>query len=158
MAKRLHTITAHVKAAFVRQLEACGNVRLAAQQVGFAASCLYEHRRRDPAFAAAWDAAMDVAMDTVLEPEAIRRAVDGVEKPVYHEGEQVGTVRQYSDTLLIFLLKGWRPERYRERREVVHRGTLTLLEKLEQVSAMSPAELEAFLVEVDAYMQQCAAM
>jgi len=28
-------------------------------------------------------------MDTVLEPEAIRRAVDGVEKPVYHQGQVV---------------------------------------------------------------------
>src|SRR6516225_7362240 len=100
MAKRLHTITAQVKAAFVRSLSDCGNVRAAAQQVGFAATCLYDHRRRDPAFAEAWDAAMETAMETVLEPEAIRRAVDGVDKPVYHQGQQVGTVREYSDTLL----------------------------------------------------------
>ena len=53
-------------------------------------------------------------MDTVLEPEAIRRAVEGVEKPVYQGGELVGYVREYSDTLLIFLLKGGKPHKYRE--------------------------------------------
>ena len=158
MSQRRDSLTPKTQTAFLAALARSGNVRQACRSIGRCPATLYKYRQRDAAFAALWDETMAVAVDTVLEPEAVRRAVDGVEKGVYHEGDQVGTVRQYSDTLLIFLLKGWRPERYRERREVVHRGTLTLLEKLEQVSAMSPAELEAFLVEVDAYMQQCAAM
>ena len=50
-----------------------------------------------------------------FQEEAHRRAVQGIEKPVYQGGRLVGTVREYSDTLLIFLLKGLRPERYKER-------------------------------------------
>ncbi|MBX6773030.1 MAG: hypothetical protein IRY83_14975 [Chloroflexi bacterium] len=53
-----------------------------------------------------------------LEAEAWRRAVDGVERPVYQNGQRVGAVREYSDTLLIFLLKGGRPQKYRERYEL----------------------------------------
>ena len=39
-----------------------------------------------------------------------------------YKGQAGGTVRRYSDTLLIFLLKGLKPEVYRERLEV--QGTL----------------------------------
>ena len=59
------------------------------------------------------DHAREGAADT-LEAEARRRAIEGVEEPVFHKGEQVGTLRKYSDVLLIFLLKGARPERYRD--------------------------------------------
>jgi hypothetical protein len=52
-----------------------------------------------------------------LEQEARRRAHDGVRKPVYQGGKRVGYIQEYSDTLLIFLLKGLRPEKYRERFE-----------------------------------------
>ena len=97
---------------------------------------------------------MEQAMDTVLEPEAIRRTVEGVEKPVYHQGRQVGTVREYSDTLLIFLLKGWKSERYTERREVFHRGAVELLRKLERIGTMTPDELQTFLLDVEAYVNR----
>ena len=157
MPRRIHQVTAKTKAAFVRVLEDCGNVRAAEQAVGFAATSLYAHRRQDAAFAAAWDAAIETAMDTVLEPEAVRRAVEGVERTVYHDGQAVGVERHYSDTLLIFLLKGGKPDRYKERREVFHRGTIALLQKLEQIAAMTPDELQAFLAEVEAYLHQRAA-
>lgn len=49
-----------------------------------------------------------------LEKEALRRAVEGVDRPVYQCGALVGYVREYSDTLLIFLLKGLRPQKYRD--------------------------------------------
>ena len=50
----------------------------------------------------------------VLEAEALRRALKGTEKPVYQNGKQVGAIREYSDLLLIFLLKARRPTVYRE--------------------------------------------
>jgi hypothetical protein len=53
----------------------------------------------------------------VLEDEAMRRATDGVVKPVYQQGKKVGTVKNYSDTLLIVLLKARAPEKYKERFE-----------------------------------------
>lgn len=56
-----------------------------------------------------------------LEREAMRRAHEGVRKPVYQGGKRVGFIQEYCDTLLIFLLKGLRPEKYREWFE--HAGT-----------------------------------
>ena len=55
----------------------------------------------------------------ILEAEAHRRAVEGVEEPVgWYRGKPGGTVRRYSDNLLMFLLKGVLPERYKDRMEV----------------------------------------
>ena len=52
----------------------------------------------------------------MLEREARRRAVEGVEEPVgFYKGEPSAYVRKYSDTLLIFLMKGARPDKYRDR-------------------------------------------
>src|SRR5262249_21583923 len=53
----------------------------------------------------------------VLEAELRRRAVEGWLEPVYYRGKKVGDVRKFSDTCLIFALKGEKPEKYRERFE-----------------------------------------
>ena len=50
-----------------------------------------------------------------LEEEAIRRAVDGVDRPVFFQGKIVGYTKEYSDTLLKFLLEAKRPAIYRAR-------------------------------------------
>ena len=49
-----------------------------------------------------------------LEQEVRRRAVEGVLEPVFYQGQECGTVRKYSDTLLIFATKGALPQKYRE--------------------------------------------
>ena len=55
----------------------------------------------------------------ILLAEAHRRAVDGVEEPVgWYMGVPGAYVRRYSDNLLMFLIKGADPERYRERVDV----------------------------------------
>lgn len=74
---------------------------------------MYQLRDEDPAFAAEWDNALQEAMDNA-EGETYRRAVKGTLKPVFHKGEEVGKIREYSDTLLMFWLKAHRPEKYRE--------------------------------------------
>ena len=38
-----------------------------------------------------------------------------MEEPVFYQGEVVGSVRKFSDTLLMFLLKGNRPDKYKDR-------------------------------------------
>lgn len=53
-----------------------------------------------------------------LEDEAHRRAFEGVDKPVFYQGDECGTIREYSDTLAIFLLKAHNPEKYRENSKV----------------------------------------
>jgi len=78
----------------------------------------------------------------VLEKEIRRRAVEGVDEPVFHRGEQCGTVRKYSDTLLIFAAKGAMPEKYREnaKLEIDLKANITGQINL---AKLSPEELEA---------------
>lgn len=81
-----------------------------------------------PEFAKAWDEAKILGLDK-LEDELLRRAHDGVEKPVFYKGRKLKhTIREYSDTLGIFLLKGGKPEKYRER--VEHSGSVDLAGRL----------------------------
>jgi hypothetical protein len=49
----------------------------------------------------------------LLEDEALRRAYHGVEKPITVAGQRE-TIHEYSDTVFIFLLKGARPQEYRD--------------------------------------------
>lgn len=98
--------------AFLASLALTGNVSEAARSATVARGHVYEWRDKHADFAAEWDVAMEEAAD-YLETEARRRAVEGVEEPVYQRGERVGTIRRYSDTLLIFLLNGARPQKYK---------------------------------------------
>lgn len=70
-----------------------------------------------------WETALDEALRSAtiqaeqLESEAIRRAYEGVDKPVFYKGKECGAIREFSDTLMMFLLKGMMPAKYRDRTE-----------------------------------------
>lgn len=99
--------------AFCAALAETCNVGLACRAVGISRQIAYVWRRNDPDFAAAWAEAMKVGL-SALEDEAHRRAFEGVDEPVFYAGGECGTVRKYSDTLAIFLLKAHDPAKYRE--------------------------------------------
>ncbi|MBL29548.1 MAG: terminase [Rhodospirillaceae bacterium] len=98
-------------ALFLDALVETGSLAAALAASGYGRVQMQRARERDSAFARAWDEALEAAVDA-LEQEARRRAVEGVEKPVWYRGEQVGTVREVSDRLLLALLKAHRPERF----------------------------------------------
>lgn len=102
------------KQLFLSELANRANVSASAAAAGVDRATAYRWRDADPVFAAAWDSAVDVAVDS-LEAEAWRRAHEGWDEPVFQRGEEVGVVRRYSDTLMVTLLKGHRPERYKDR-------------------------------------------
>lgn len=106
---------------FIELLSSNGNVTVSAEALNLDRRKLYRLRDEDSDFAEAWDAAMVAAADH-LEAEARRRAVDGWNEPVFYQGEQTGLVRKFSDTLLIFLMKGANPEKYRDRQQLEHTG------------------------------------
>ena len=58
-----------------------------------------------------------VACDTI-EAEMRRRAIDGVDKPVFYKGQQCGTVKEYSDMLLAMLANGAMPEKYKQKTKI----------------------------------------
>lgn len=97
---------------FLVILARTGRLMFSAQQAGYK-DTTYVNRVRleDPKFDQAYKLAMDAASD-ILEEEAVRRAVEGVEVDVYHQGVPVGTRINYSDTLLQFLLKGAKKDKY----------------------------------------------
>ena len=110
------------KKAFLAAFRQTGNVRLACEAAQVGRSTHYRWLEADAAYEEAFELAKEDAAD-ILEAEATRRAVEGVKKPTgWYKGKAGGYVREFSDTLLIFLLKGLRPKVYRERVEV--RGLL----------------------------------
>ena len=50
-----------------------------------------------------------------LEDEAVRRAFAGLTKPIYYQGKKIGSVKEFSDTLLMALLKAKAPAKYRDK-------------------------------------------
>lgn len=113
------TIATPKKAKFLKALCEFGNVTLAAKAAGLNRQNLYKYRVEDSEFAKAWAEAAEIGV-AALEDEARRRAFEGWDEPVWHQGKKSGVVRKYSDTLLIFLLKGGMPEKYRENQRVDH--------------------------------------
>lgn len=100
------------KRAFLAAFQETGNVRQASRGARVGRSTHYRWLSDDPAYREAVQIAKEVAADR-LEDEAMRRAVDGVVKPVgWYKGKPGGYVREYSDKLLIFLLKRLRPDKY----------------------------------------------
>lgn len=91
-----------------------------------ASGSFYSLRRRDPHFAAAWDAAQEQA-DAALLLEARRRAVHGSKRGIFQKGVRVvdhdgepASETVYSDRLLELILKARFPNDFVERRQVEH--------------------------------------
>src|SRR5215469_18944091 len=88
----------------------------AAEIAGVARTQHYAWLKESRVYAKAFDEVKAQAAQA-LEDEAVRRAVNGVDKPVFYQGEVCGQVTEYSDTLLAMLLKAHIPDRYKERSE-----------------------------------------
>jgi transposase-like protein len=91
-------VTAEGKAMFLSVLAEGGSVTQAARAIGIARKNVYAWRNKDEQSKADWEDAVEQGMDC-LEGEAVRGAKD------------------HSNTLLIFLLKARRKEKYAERQE-----------------------------------------
>ena len=99
--------------AFIEALAETGIVEEACRRVGMSRTSADRLRRRPcgAPFRRAWQAAVDYALHRV-EESAYRRARDGVARPIFRNGEQVGEYRHYDERLTMFLLRSYRPERY----------------------------------------------
>lgn len=127
---------------FLKVLAATGNVADACHAARVSRGFAYRWRAREKN-AAAWDEAIETAADA-LEREAFRRAVEGVDEPVYFKGEVCGAVKRYSDGLLAKLLCAARPEKYRERSQVTHEGEVRHMSvSIEPAQRVLPAAVPA---------------
>jgi len=132
-------ITQPNKRAFLVALSETGNITGASKITGIARKTHYNWMQTDTDYAAAYKVALEQAAEN-LESEARRRAVHGTAKPVFYKGEECGTVQEYSDTLLIFLMKGAMPEKYSER----YQGTLDVNVNV----AETPETIQARIAEI----------
>jgi hypothetical protein len=74
---------------------------------------VYKWLNEDPDFAKAKAEAEEEAVE-LLEGEARRRAYKGTLKPVFYKGKRCGSIREYSDSLMMFIIKAKKPE-YRDK-------------------------------------------
>lgn len=144
---RTARIASAQKRAFIETMAKYGTVHEASRQTGIARSTHYRWLGADPAYAEAFRAAEDAAIEA-MEAEARRRAVEGTTKPVYQGGEHVGDVQEYSDQLLMFLLKGKRPEVYRERVDLTVTDVRKMAEQRAVAEGLDPEEVWAELESI----------
>lgn len=126
---------------FLAAYRTCGNVTMAARIAKVDRQMHYRRLRTDPAYKAAFEECEEEAI-AVMEDECHRRAVVGWLEPLTFQGriqyepdgdkvepdpDRPGStrpklrpcvIRKFSDSNLQFLLRGARPEKYRERHRV----------------------------------------
>jgi hypothetical protein len=104
---------------FFYELSETANVTKACEASGVSRPYVYTWRKEDKEFEKRFNEAYLIGYDK-LEEEAQRRAFAGYTRPVFQGGQQVGVIREYSDALAMFLLKGYKGERFRERTENIN--------------------------------------
>lgn len=98
---------------FLLALSESACVEDACRTVGKSVASAYAIRRRidATAFRAAWEAALDYAVGR-LGDAAQSRALNGVARPVFYKGEQIGERRYDDERLTMFILRLRDPARF----------------------------------------------
>ena len=140
------------KRAFLDAYAETGTIKRAAEIAGIERKSHYLWLEKDPEYVEEFKSAREQAGDS-LEQEARRRAIEGVPEPVWYRGQIVGEIQKYSDTLLIFLLKGAKPEKYAEKRFYVEQtgpggGPIQVDASLSRVQALTEDERKKALDEL----------
>lgn len=114
---------------FLKYFAECGNVKASCKAVGIDRSLIHYWCEHDEQFNMQYNSAKEDVNDAI-RAEIFRRGIEGEErfvtsmgKVVYHEGKPL-TIREKSDTLLIFHAKARMPEEYRDRQSVEHSGSV----------------------------------
>lgn len=131
---------------FLAAYAKCGVLRKAAEFAGCTRRSHYDWMH-DPEYAQQFADAHENAMD-LLEEECRRRGAEGWEEPVVYQGglcypvvdgkpsKKPLMIRKYDSQLLMFMLKGGRPEKYRDtwKGEIKHSGNVAASVDLSKLS------------------------
>jgi hypothetical protein len=122
---------------FLEVYEQTGRLAEAARIAGVNRKLHYRRIANDPVYKVAFELAEQRAVDA-LEFEAVRRAKDGVKRPVMYKGAPVKLGRRtlyittYSDMLLLALPKRFRPTLYDEHISTEAGGTIDIAERIRE--------------------------
>jgi|1186.fasta_scaffold307705_1 hypothetical protein len=105
--------TAERQIAFIEKLAGGNTVSAACRHVGMSRESARRLRchPQGRAFRDAWDAAVDCRYAEV-EEAALERSKNGVARPVFYKGEQVGEWRYFDERMTMFLLRFRRRHRF----------------------------------------------
>lgn len=106
---------------FLTELAAHGMEHTAAAAAKTTVRAVRALAERDAEFAHAVEDALERSAD-VVEAEVRRRAIDGIDKGIYFQGELCATEKQYSDSLLQTLIKAKRRREFGDKTEVTGPG------------------------------------
>src|SRR3989304_4313558 len=90
------------KTAMIAAYAECGIISAACKAAEFARTTHYDWLSNDEKYREAFEEAHQTAIES-MEREARRRAIEGWDEPVFHKGAVCGTVKRFSDVLLIFM-------------------------------------------------------
>jgi len=114
-------LTRELKMVFLRAFARHGIISDGTVAAGITYRTYYRWKRDDEVFNEDCKTAETMAND-LMEREARRRAIDGFERPIIYQGEVTGEYTDFSDALLTTLMKGNKPEKYKERTQ--HSGSI----------------------------------
>jgi hypothetical protein len=136
--RKTHVQSEHAKRAFLESYRQWANISYACEQANIGRTTVYGWQEHDPEFLAAFRLAGEAATER-LEKEAWRRGVEGspYTRTSYWHGEPVGTDAkiEYSDQLLMLLLRARKPDTYREKLDV------TVAQVVKTIAGIDPASV-----------------
>jgi len=119
--RKNHEQSERAKHAFLDCYKQWANISFACEASNVGRTTVYKWLEHDAEFSAAFKLAGEAATER-LEREAWRRATEGspYTRTSYYRGEPVGTDHkvEYSDQLMMLLLRARRPDLYREKLDV----------------------------------------
>lgn len=125
---------ARKQAAFLKGIAVDGTMLSGCKAAKVEPRTVYGWRETDETFVLRERQARELMVDK-LEAEAIRRGARGVQQPVFQAGKHVGFKTEYSDALLVLVLRANRPERYREKVD------LNVPSVIKAIAGISPADV-----------------
>lgn len=157
-----------IQETFLEAFMQYGNLTMACKAADIKRWTIYDWRDTDEVFGKRYREAEEIVNDTIRQ-EIFRRAVEGVNKPMHFQGQLVQrkvvdengkehyedvTVKDYSDTLLIFLAKSRMPE-FRDRAQVDVHATIDIQNAANEADRrfarlVSAASSQPLLAEPDA--------
>jgi len=134
---------------FLEALSHNGNISMSARMIGMSRSTILKFAQKNPSFRVAMNEAIEEARDFALG-ELLRRGVRGWDEPVWYRGEEVGTIRRYSDSCLIRAVQAYFSEfKVVKKDEQTDRSLIPQEADLTRLSDSELEVLERILVKLD---------